>query len=143
MTRKTSDGFVWKWKSQAYQVARCAIGRGYAASVDGFTYRGLGIHLEMEGSPKGRRKPRWNLSHLGSGHLVTSINAHRSEAFAIATEIAEAGDWEFDSFAGMGDRFPNARDEVERILASHGRERLATNAQPSEDLARSIALSRW
>ena len=46
---------------------------GGAEMAHGYTYRGLGLHIVIYGSPKGRRPPTWNLMHLGTGHSVCSM----------------------------------------------------------------------
>lgn len=103
------------WEPEIFETAQY-----YGPSkVAGYTYRGLGLHMVMEPSPKGRRPARWNLSHLGSGHLVGVLTGDVATAFPVAGEVAEAGDWEFLSLDGWKDRFPDAAEKVREIAARH------------------------
>jgi hypothetical protein len=87
--------------------------------VAGYTYRGLGLWIAIDGSPKGRIPPQWSLSHLGSGHNLCYIKGDVATAFPIATEIAEAGDWGFLSLDGWRDRFPDAPKRLDEIIARY------------------------
>ncbi|PXW76001.1 hypothetical protein C7451_106165 [Blastomonas natatoria] len=127
------------WKPETFKVAM-----PYGpADVPGYTYRGLGLHLIMQQSPKGRRPAMWSLSHLGSGHRIAIINGNVATAFPIASEIAEAGDWEFDSLHGWKDRFPDAKEKVDEILARSKIGKRGSGIGYSEETAQQIAQSRW
>lgn len=87
--------------------------------VAGYTYRALGLYMMWAGSPKGRRPPMWGLYHLGSGHVIVNLEGTVATAFPIATEIAEAGDWDFLSMEGWKDRFPDAPEKTAEIAAKY------------------------
>lgn len=106
----------------------------------GYVYRGLGLVLSVRGSPKGRRKPIWALTHLGSGHALCLIEGDVKTAFPIASEIAELGDWDWDGFEGYKNRDPElltrASDVIERLrLRRFGGLR-------SEGVAQAISIAR-
>lgn len=91
--------------------------------VRGKSYRGLGLHLLSKAyrSPKGRRflPARWSLSHLGSGHCLVTLTGEWDEILPVATEIAEAGDWDFLSMQGWRDRFPDAPERLAELVEKH------------------------
>lgn len=86
----------------------------------GYIYRGLGLHIAVRASPKGRRPPTWSLIHLGSGHRICMITGMVAKAFPVATEIAECSDWEaFDSIDGWLNTDPGIAEKVRQIVARH------------------------
>ncbi|WP_068093385.1 hypothetical protein [Novosphingobium rosa] len=87
----------------------------------GYVYRSLGLWQEIRPSPKGRRPAQWSLTHLGTGHKVCSIRGDVATAFPVATEIAEAGNWDFLSLEGWKDRFPDVYEVVGEILSRHAK----------------------
>lgn len=88
-------------------------------TASGWIYRGLAMRFAFPGSPKGRRPPGWVLTHMGSGHAVCTIDAHETEAFAIATEIAECGEWDFDGLRGYINRDPTLREKYGAVAAKY------------------------
>lgn len=110
--------------------------------VGGYTYRGLGLHLGVPASPKGRRPAKWILSHLGSGHSVAHLDGATDVVFALAREIADAGDWSFDHLEGWRNHFPDAREKVDAILQRSRAGARTKGAGASEDIARTISLAR-
>lgn len=111
-------------------------------TTDGFVYRGLGMWKIMKASPKGRRPPRWHLTHLGSGHAVCVIAAHMVKAFGIATEIAECGDWGWDGLAGYLNRDPDILRRCVDIIERHKNHVLRLGCTASKETAREIAIAR-
>lgn len=103
------------WKPETFEVA---MPWGVSAKT-GYTYRGLGLWQVMAPSPKGRRPAVWSLTHLGSGHMICGLKGDVATAFPVATEIAEAGDWDFLSLSGWKDRFPDAVARIREILARY------------------------
>src|SRR4051812_21195230 len=89
----------------------------------GYTYRGLGLHIVSSGyqSKKGRTRvpPMWRLTHLGSGHGITSLRGELDTVLPPATEIAEAGDWSFDGLDGWKNQFPDARERMDEVLSRY------------------------
>ena len=104
-----------KWKPETFEIARAA----GPCLVGGYVNNGLGLHMHAAGSPKGRRPANWTLSHLGTGHRLAYLSGGLSVVLPVATEIAEAGDWGFLSFAGYKDRFPDAQERLREIIGRH------------------------
>lgn len=112
--------------------------------VAGYVYRGLGLYMAARPSPKGRRPAEWNLIHLGSGRYLHRLRGSVATAFPVATEIAEAGDWDFLSLDGWRDRFPDAPDRVREIVAKHPKVVIGDvgGAYRDHEVARQIAMNR-
>ena len=115
---------------------------GVPASVHGYVYRGLGLHMSMRESPKGRRPPTWALTHLNTGHRICAIKGSVATAFPIATKFAESGDWDFSSLIGWKDRSPNLMNNVRAVLREHADECSRSTVGADEAAAREIAISR-
>lgn len=103
------------WEPNTFEVAYFT----GPSMVAGYVYRGLGMWIAIQGSPKGKRPPTWSLQHLGSGHRLCLIDGTVAKAFPVATEIAQAGEWDFLSLEGWKDRFPDAPERLREILARH------------------------
>src|ERR1700721_724283 len=88
-------------------------------AVTGYTYRGLGLHIAIKASPKGRRPPTWSLTHLGSGLRVAMIKGKVIDTFPIASEIAEWGDWDFDGIDGWRNRDPELPKKLVDVCAKY------------------------
>lgn len=113
------------------------------SSRAGYVYRGLALHIVVKGSPKGRRPPTWALTHLGSGHRIGLIDGRVGDAFPIATDIAECGDWTFDGLNGWKNLEPELPQKLVNIAEGHKKRcRLTAGAGGSAEIARSIAMSR-
>lgn len=110
----------------------------------GYTYRGLGLHMVAKASPKGRRPPRWKLTHLGSGHGVAHIDGKVADAFPIATEVAECGDWDFDGMDGWRNRDPDLPTKVRDVLAKYPKRAKFTTGRigGSDEAARLVLNAR-
>jgi hypothetical protein len=113
----------------------------------GFVYRGLGLHLVSSGykSRKGRKRipPMWRLTHLGSGHGVSTLRGELVDVLPVATEIAEAGDWTFDGLDGWKNQFPDARERMAEITGRHGKLiRATTGMGHCPEVAQQIAIAR-
>ena len=126
------------WQPATFKVA-FSLG---AQEREGLEYRGLGLFKLTDGSPKGRRPTTWSLTHLNTGHRVDTLRGDQTTVLRVATEIAEAGDWDFLSLEGWKDRFPDA---YERICAIRTANPKITDPPPSkkiegyEDWQRKIA----
>lgn len=131
------------WVSEEYEIAMVTGPR----RIRGFTYRGLGLACSMGAyrSKKGRKviPARWTLSHLGTGHSITILIGELASVLPIATEIAEAGEWDFLSIDGWRDRFPDAKGKLDVILARHeGAARRPGGTMRCDEVARAIAANR-
>lgn len=129
------------WKPEHFQTASA----GGAYVRYGYVYRGLGLYRMFQGSPKGRRPPTWCLVHLGSGHAVVNIVGHVADAFPVAGEIAECGDWTFDSLDGWKNRDLELPVKVRAIIARHPKKRFQRTGelgQQNEAVAAEIARAR-
>lgn len=111
-------------------------------SRSGYAWRGLGLFMISSGSPKGKRKPKWSLTHLGSGHAIAFIDGDVREAFPVASEIALAGDWTFDGLEGWRNQFPDAPQRVAEIVARHRNVTKSGSGHRNEDVARQVAAAR-
>lgn len=127
------------WKRESFLVA----GPGGTSTCIGFTYNGLGIDLRSPGSPKGRRKSIWVITHLGSGHRIGRLVGSNATVFEIATELAEAGDWSFEGLTGYQNQFPDAPQRWSELCAKYP-DSISTGplVGNSEDAARAVAMAR-
>ena len=107
----------------------------------GYVYNGVGIYKTQEGSPKGRRPPKWALIHLGSGHRICIIAAHFLDACHIAYDIANLGDWSFDGIKGWKNVDPELPRKLEDYAAKDMRIEL-TPGKGNENAARAVLMSR-
>jgi hypothetical protein len=85
----------------------------------GFVYAGLGLSLTFKASPKGRRKAQWKLHHLGTGTGLVDLHGPLEVVQSVATEIADAGDWTFDSMDGWRNQFPDGKERLIEIMERH------------------------
>lgn len=130
------------WEPAEFLIADLWSNPGFH-KVAGYTYRGLGIHLTIKGSPKGRRPPTWSLSHLGSGHKVCLIDGKVATAFEIASEIADCGDWSFDGLKGYINIDPDIKEKFRALCEKHPKTiRRGPGGNASEDAARAIVMAR-
>lgn len=114
---------------------------GGPVGVSGYVYRSLGLHMTARGSPKGRRRQKWALTHLGSGHRLCFISGKAEVAFPIASEIAECGDWDWDGFRGYLNRDPEISKRALSIIDGHP-ECSRGRGTSSESVAQEIAIAR-
>lgn len=111
--------------------------------VTGYVYRGLGLHMAVKASPKGRRPPKWALTHLGSGHRLVFITGAVADAFPVATEIAECGDWSFDGLYGWKNMDPELPAKFRAIVAKHPNATEREGARnANEEAARKVVEAR-
>lgn len=98
----------------------------------------------IKGSPKGRRPPSWHLTHLGSGLLICRIEGKVSEAFVIASEIADCGDWDFDGPDGWKNRDLELPHKVVAIGKKYPKAVTvkAGHHPNTETVARAVAMAR-
>lgn len=130
---------IGKWKPGYYLIAY----GDFTTEIYGRTNAGLGITMSVRPSPAGVRPAEWSLTHLGSGHRVCIIAAAEVEAFAIADDIAGAGDWSFDGLFGWQNRDPELMDRLGAILVRHGKcLSRAGSGQANENAARLIVEAR-
>lgn len=130
-----------RWNAETFEIAHPTM----PIPTSGYTYRGLGLHIAISPSPKGRRPARWALTHLGTGHRLAFLDGDVATAFPIATEIAEAGNWDFLSPKGWRDCFPDAKARLEEVCAAHPKVAILTVSKPDSfhaDIARQIASNR-
>lgn len=131
------------WAPETYLVAHLT----GPFPVAGYTYRGLGLHTFMRRSSKNGKIQKWTLTHLGTGHSLATLKGDVRTVFPVAGEIAEAGDWDFSSFAGYKDIFPEAPEKMRQWAASHKSVVVDCAADSDEnrsspEIARQIAMDR-
>lgn len=110
--------------------------------ASGYLYKGLGMRKAISASPKGRRPPLWSLTHCGSGHRVMFIKAHDAEAFVIATEVADLGDWTFDGLEGWRNQFPDVQERIHQMRSKYGDKVSNGHGQRQEARAHEVAMMR-
>jgi hypothetical protein len=111
--------------------------------VSGAVYRGLGMRMQIKGSPKGRRPPTFAVWHLGTGHRVRNITAVEELASQIATELAELTDWEaFDSLLGWQNTDPDLPNKVRSVDAKYPGKTVGGGGRSNQPVAMQIAMSR-
>src|SRR5262249_9658336 len=96
----------------------------------------------IKGSPKGRRPPKWSLTHLGSGRAVCRVEGKVSVAFAIASEIADCGDWSFDGLNGYINIDRELPEKTKAIMEKYAKAISRGGGQSNETAARAIAIAR-
>jgi hypothetical protein len=65
-----------------------------------------------------------------------------AEAFVIASEIADAGDWEFDGLYGWRNRDPELPEKVFAIMAKYPKALYRPDGASSDESAQAIAVAR-
>jgi hypothetical protein len=97
---------------------------------------------EWRGSPKGRRPPAWNVTHVGTGLRLCIIEAHEAAAYALAGTIAAMADWGFDGPEGWRNRDPDLMEKMKALILLHP-QITHCGGDPGEDRVwREIALAR-
>lgn len=95
------------WEEGLFKIAQ--VGRD-PAWVNGLKHpNGLGIHRQGE--------DRWVLIHLATGFGVVGLRGlNMLEAMVIASEVATAGDWKFESLSGWQNRDPQLGSKVQVLV---------------------------
>lgn len=119
-----------RWQRDSYDIAVTMGEYGAAERIDGFTYKGLGLH------------PRWTVTHLNSGHIVCHLNCDDARAFTLATRIADMADWGFDGLNGWQNSDPDLFERFAMWMRAN-REAYRHGDNQHEGIARQIAVSRW
>lgn len=89
--------------------------------VNGYTYRGLGLHRGPDAS-KLEHPPLWAITHLATGHKVMELVGYIGEVKPWATRIAELTDWTFTSVEGWRNQDPDLPARFVALLAEMPRE---------------------
>lgn len=125
------------WSPASYLVARPGC---EPLPVAGYTYRGLGVHMVIPASPKGRRPPLWAITHLNTGHRVLQLTGRVRDAFPVAAAVAELTDWDFDGLAGWRNRDPELPGRLVELARAHPKV-LAHAGGNASDQAQAVAIS--
>lgn len=146
------DGFD-QWDQAEYEVARPRVSED-SFDVDvvaGWTYRGLGLlrfsgmeakYVRKDGSR--RLWESWSITHLNTGHFVAhllSISAER--ALRLATDLADAADWDFDGLNGWQNVEPDLPKIYKAWQQRYGLVRTAVGYGHDDAAARAIGSKRW
>lgn len=93
---------------------RVAFTGGEPVTFNGMRHeRGLGIVRRTDRGPD-----EWLMVHLATGFGVVALTGvNLLEAMVIATELAEAGDWTFQSLSGWQNQDPQLGSKVQNIVA--------------------------
>lgn len=128
------------WTQQRFLIAVEKRGAASTREVDGYTCKGLGLHLHREASPLGRRPARWHLTHLQSGHLVCILRGDLGTIFPVATEVT---DWTFIGIEGWRNSDPDMPKRFFALMAQHPKIIFRPNERGNnEAIARRIAAGR-
>lgn len=102
MTRALSGG----WLETSFKIARF---NEPPVTVNGVVHeRGIGVHRVGE--------EKWLLIHVRSGHAIVRLDLPEIEAIAVATEIAELGDWTFESLQGWQNHQPLLPGKMQALV---------------------------
>lgn len=108
------------WQRQAFDVAVLHKGHSVAMRIAGFVYAGVGLNRELYyRRGRGAERSLWNVTHLNSGHLIVGL--HEKDvptAFALATSIAQLGDWDFLGLDGYKNSEPELFERFCEWVAS-------------------------
>lgn len=129
--------WLMSWKSESYEVATSKGPR----RVAGITQAGLGVHLVRDHIVF-KQPPLYAVTHLGSGHTIMMIEAHKPRTGQIVAELLTAGDWDFGGLKGWENMSPDLADKVKAIVERHGDVVRAGVSDPDDRQARTIARSR-
>ena len=127
------------WQPASFMLATNAL---VPTEVAGYVYRGLGIHMAIGPSPKGRRPPKWRLTHLSTGHAIAQISGFVADALPIASRIAECGDWSFGDLDGWRNMDPELPAKVAAIAKAEPRCEFRRGGGRLRAVAQSIAFAR-
>ena len=95
------------WKRERIWIA-CELG---PQTVDCITYRGLALHRIDHGI--------WRITHCGTGLILCDVAGNERIARSITREIADGGDWGFDSMDGYKTVFPAAPDHLFAVMNAY------------------------
>lgn len=95
-----------KWRRDTFLIARS----DRPLRVVGYVYNGLGLDHRTGG---------WVLTHLGMGLRVATFRCAKFAAETIATEVAECGDWDWESPDGDRNKDPGILSRAASILWEH------------------------
>lgn len=102
MARALSGG----WVETQFKIARF---NADPVTVNGVVHeRGIGVHRIGAES--------WLIIHVRSGHAIVRIDLPEIEAIAVATEIAELGDWTFESLHGWENHQPLLPGKMQALV---------------------------
>lgn len=114
--------------------------------VHGTVARGIGMHVVraerlmhlMDRGPRALTA----IVHLGSGHAICLVDASYAKTAEIATQIIDAGDWEFDGLKGWENMDPTLSLKVQAICNRHMAHIRSAIPESDDFQARKIALER-
>jgi hypothetical protein len=116
-----------QWKPTSFLIATA----GGIASVNGYVRDGLGLHT--------KRRAKWHLTHLRTGHCVFIIRGDIERAMSIVERALQFGNWDFDTFDGWRNRDPELKSKVEAIFRSENLGLADEGNRRHEQLAKEIA----
>lgn len=81
------------WERSNFDIACYDDGKPIIKSVPGFIYKSIGLHDCYNAK-------LWSVTHLNTGHKICDLVCDKHEAFELAKQVAELGDWDFMTFGG-------------------------------------------
>lgn len=127
-----------KWISGKLTVVLC----GKVRKKQGRSYNGLGIVNVMEAVPEFHSPAATMVFHLGTGHGLCILQGDSQETTEVATQLAELGDWTFDTLAGWRNRFPDVGEKLRAVRDRHPEVLRPLTGEQDEELAREVFGSR-
>ena len=108
----------------------------------GRSYNGVGLVRMIEPISKYQMPATESVFHLGTGHLICHLTGNPGITYSVATQLAELGDWSFDSLGGWKNHFPDVREKLLGLLERYPHVIIPAKGDQSEPLAREIVISR-
>jgi hypothetical protein len=126
------------WKSAPFFIAT----KEGVVSREGKIYNGLGYDLRQPVGTSLAVDSIWAVTHLGTGHAICHIEGTEPEIAVIATEFAQAGNWNFASLDGWKNVDPDLLEKIKTILKKHHVSVFRYGTGTLEEAAQQIAEAR-
>ncbi|WP_298697381.1 hypothetical protein [uncultured Brevundimonas sp.] len=115
---------------------------GKICRKEGRSYNGLGMIRMIDAIPEFQVPVTEMVFHLGTGHGFCALKGSPAEIVEVGTQLAELGDWTFDSLAGWKNQFPDVTEKLLNLRDRYPLVVVPMEGDEDEDLARKIALAR-
>lgn len=107
----------------------------------GLMYKGLAMHRTRK--PTRTYPGEWLVTHVSTGHAICFIMGAREKIFEIASELAEASDWDFDGLSGWQNRDSELPAKIEALSLKYwGHIQPPHTKTQSDDMARAVLAER-
>ncbi len=109
----------------------------------GRSYNGLGMIRITDAIPEFQVPASEVVFHLGTGHCFCALKGSPSEILEVGTQLAELGDWTFDSLAGWKNQFPEVTEKLLGLQGRYPHIVVPMEGEEDEALAREISWGRY